>query len=447
MRRLIAIATALALGLAGLVIGTAAKNEGSAYKVMAIFDTASNLNVAGDLKVAGVIVGKIGKIELTPNNKAAVTLIVERKGIGPFKRDARCEIIVTSLIGEQPVQCDPGSADAPELETPSGEDLPVLPVTRTSVPVPVDRFLDTFNEPSRDSLRIFLNELGVAMAARGEDLAEILRRSNPTLRKTNEVLEILARQNRVLRDLIAASDRIQKPLARDREQVADSIVQINAVAQAAASRREDLRETIRRMPPLLRELKPTMKEVGELSDETAPILADLKAVAPELSRFIIDLGPFAREAVPAAESLGETTDIAGPILTKANPVIKKVDALTKPARPVARNLSNLLTDIEDTGGYERLMDLIFYLGAATGSFDSISHFTPARLLLNLCAEYATSGKAQPGCSAKFEGKSSSSGKKSGSEGTTDGSASATVASSGSSAAEGQEQLLDYLLGK
>ena len=53
-------------------------------------------------------------------------------------------------------------------------------------------------EPYPDRFRLILNSLGAGFAARGEDLAEIIERSNPALRETNEVLAILARQNRTL---------------------------------------------------------------------------------------------------------------------------------------------------------------------------------------------------------------------------------------------------------
>ncbi len=426
MKRLVAIAIVSLLGIVTLAFSVAAKPDvGSEYSVKAIFDTASNVNEAGNLRVAGVDVGKIGKIELTLENKASMVLKVTKKGIAPFKQDARCEIIVKSLLGEQLVQCEPGSSSAPELETPPGEELPLLPVTQTSVPIPIDRVLDTFREPSRERLRLLINELGIAFAARGDDLAETLRRAAPTLRQTNRVLKILARQNTTLRDLIVSSDQIMEPLARDREAVADSIVQVNTVAQAIAERREDFGETIERLPPLLRELKPTVEEIGRLSDEAGPILADLNAVAPDISRFIIDLGPFAKEAIPATKSLGDTADLAGPILTKSNPLILKTDAMTKLAEPTIRNLAALLTDLQGTGGIERLIDLILNLGSATAQFDSISHLAPTHLVFNTCVDYATSGKVQPACRAKFSGKKSS---------------------SASTASAGQKQVLDYLLG-
>ncbi len=429
MRRMIAIALLFLLGVSALVFGVAAEQEDQAkYSVKAIFDTASNVNVGGDLKVAGVVVGSVGSIELTENNKAAITLHVKQKGIGPFKEDARCEIIVTSLIGEQPIQCEPGSADAAVLETPPGEKLPVLPVTRTGVPVPVDRVLDNMREPTRERFRIFINELGISFAARGDDLAKALRRSTPALRQMNRVLKILDRQNDTLSKLVTTTDQVMEPLARDKRAVADSIVQINSVAQATAARREEIRESIDRFPPLLRELKPTMEQIGKLSDEAAPILADLNAVAPDISRFIVDLGPFAEEAVPTLQSLGDTADLAGPILTKSDSLIEKIDTMTISAKPASQNLAALLTDLQDTGGIERFMDMIFYLGSASGMYDSVSHFIPNRLLANTCVDYATSGKVQPACKAKFTGRSSKS------------------ASTASSTSEGQEELLDYLLG-
>ena len=46
-------------------------------------------------------------------------------------------------------------------------------------------------EPYPDRFRLILNDLGAGLAARGDELAEIVERANPALRETNEVLAIL----------------------------------------------------------------------------------------------------------------------------------------------------------------------------------------------------------------------------------------------------------------
>ena len=95
--------------------------------------------------------------------------------------------------------------------------------------------------PYRQRFAILLSELGAGFAGRGEDLNEVIHRANPALRETDQVLKILADQNRVLARLARDSDQALGPLARERESFADFIVQANETGEATAERRGDIR--------------------------------------------------------------------------------------------------------------------------------------------------------------------------------------------------------------
>ena len=89
----------------------------------------------------------------------------------------------------------------------------------------------------------------------------MIHRANPALRETDEVLKILADQNRTLARLAVDSDTALEPLARERARVANFIVKANETAQASAERRGELSETFAKLPRFLEELKPTMEEL------------------------------------------------------------------------------------------------------------------------------------------------------------------------------------------
>ena len=103
-------------------------------------------------------------------------------------------------------------------------------------------------EPYRERLSIILNELGVGLAGRGEDLNAVIRRANPALKEVDEVLKLLARQNDQLEQLAVDSDTVLAPLARERFRVTSSIENMSAVAAATAERRGDLEASIERLP-------------------------------------------------------------------------------------------------------------------------------------------------------------------------------------------------------
>ena len=57
-----------------VVVATGASDDGGSYQVRAIFDNAGFVIPGEDVKIAGVKVGKIDSLDVTPDNKAAVVL-------------------------------------------------------------------------------------------------------------------------------------------------------------------------------------------------------------------------------------------------------------------------------------------------------------------------------------------------------------------------------------
>jgi len=410
MKRILAITLTLAATAVVALLGTGAGEEDAGgYKVRAIFDNACSLIAGEDVRIAGVNVGKIEKLEVTPDNRAAVVLDITEPGFQDFRADAKCTIRPQSLIGEKYVECSPTQPrprgeqlppplrEVPEGEAGAGQRL--LPVEQTSKPVDLDLVNNITRLPQRQRLAIILNELGAGVAGRGADLNETIRRANPALGATNEVLAILAEQNQVLADLAENSDTVLEPLARDRERVASFIENANTVSQATAERRADLERTFERLPRFLEELRPTMTRLGAFSDEFQPVLRDLQAAAPSINELFEELGPFSQASIPAFESLGQALEVGRPALVRSKPIIDDLRRLTDEARPLASNLSALTTSLRDTGGIERFLDFIFYQATAVNGFDQFGHYLRAGLIVNTCSTYSAEPTA--GCSSRY----------------------------------------------
>src|SRR5215216_5517103 len=102
MRRLVAMACALAGG-AGLLLATsAASDDGGPYEVRAIFDNASFLVTGEEVRIAGAKVGEVAEVDVTrpgetvsledgsqdDPGKAAVVLRIDDPGFQDFREDA-----------------------------------------------------------------------------------------------------------------------------------------------------------------------------------------------------------------------------------------------------------------------------------------------------------------------------------------------------------------------
>jgi phospholipid/cholesterol/gamma-HCH transport system substrate-binding protein len=402
MRRMIAIALLIVAVPVVAIFGMGQSDDDGNYQVRAIFDNV-RLTKGEDVKIAGAKVGDIEKLELTDDNKAAVVLNIDKPGFTPFKRDASCTVRPQSLIGETFVECVPGTAGQPELrEVPEGEDGEgehLLPVDRNASPVDIDLINNTLRRPYRERLGIILNEFGAALAGRGRDLNEVIRRANPALRETDEVLKILAGQNKILGDLARNSDTVIAPLSRERERISDFIVQANATGEATAERRADISRSIERLPRFLPELRGLMADLGRFADEQTPVLRDLHEAAPDLNRFIAELGPFSRSSLISLDSLGEATEVGLPAIRNADPIVRDLEEFAEDAAPVALNLDEIAKSLDENSGIDNILDYIFFQMTAINGFDGVSHYLRANLLVNLCSTYAVTPTT--GCNANF----------------------------------------------
>ena len=80
MKRVLAVATVLIAASALAVFGTGASNDDNGnYRVRAIFMNAFSVIKGEDVKVAGVKVGKIESLDVTPDHKAAVVLNIRSR--------------------------------------------------------------------------------------------------------------------------------------------------------------------------------------------------------------------------------------------------------------------------------------------------------------------------------------------------------------------------------
>jgi phospholipid/cholesterol/gamma-HCH transport system substrate-binding protein len=407
VKRIVAIVAVLA-AVAALVFVVTRDRDANPYMVRAIFDNAAFIIPGEDVKVAGVKVGKVQSLDVTPEFKAAVVLRIDDPAYRDFRRDASCIIRPQSLIGEKFVECEPTQKHAVGAQPPPslrkidrgpGEGQYFMPVQNTEQSVDLDLINNTLRLPYRERLSLIVNELGATVAGRGEDVRAVIRRANPALKEIDRVLAILASQNKALQDLARDGDTILAPLARERRHISGALASSAEVAQATAERRADFQQDIQKLPEFLRELRPTMTRLGALSDEMTPVLADLHDAAPDINRMIIQLGPFSQAALPAVDSLGEAAKVGTPAITAARPVIRDLRDLGKAAKPVALTARRLLESFQKTQGIERAMDYIFYQVAAINGFDAFGHYLRAGLIVNTCSTYSI--RPISGCSANF----------------------------------------------
>ena len=430
MRRIALTALLVLLAAALFVFGSGAESDdGDDYLVRAAFDNGGFLVPGEEVRIAGANVGVIESVDVSTADevvslepdphpvpgKAIVVMKITDEAFQDFREDASCIIRPQSLLGERYIDCRatepraPGSAPPPELGTiPEGEPgagQRLLPIERNGKTVDLDLVNNIMKRPYAERFSILINDLGAGLAARGEELGDVIERANPALRETDEVLQILADQDRVLAKLATDSDEVLGPLARERRHVAGFIANAGETAEASAERRDGIERQLELLPPSLRELRALMTELRGFSDQARPVFADLGSAAPELTGATEALGPLATAARPALTSLGDAAEKAGPDIAAADPVIKELAGLGEATTRPAENLNKLLRSLRETGGYDEALKTIFNLSGSFNAFDQFGHVFRTQLLVTNCTRYVVVPSS--GCGAKFVSNSSS----------------------------------------
>jgi ABC-type transporter Mla subunit MlaD len=357
--------------------------------------------------VAGVKVGTISAVELTPDNKAALVLRINGGQFQPFRTDAHCEIGVESLLGEQFVQCTPtqprapGSAVAPALPAiASGPDRGqhLLPVQNTTTPVGVDLLADITRLPQQQRLRLIIAGLGAGLAANGHELNAALVRADPALQQTDAAIAVLARQNRLLANLTDESDKILAPLAAQRAHLGGFIQHAGTVALAAAQEGHAIEQNFQDFPAFLRQLRPAAVRLTNLAKQMRPALQSLQAQAPAINDTVNGLGPLAKASIPALQTLGHVAQRGEVVFPRAHAVAEQLGRLATPLLPLATNLASLSSSFDNAGGIEDVMRFIYYYTGSVNGEDALGHYI--RSLVEISNLQRTSSQT-PGSGSTF----------------------------------------------
>jgi phospholipid/cholesterol/gamma-HCH transport system substrate-binding protein len=289
------------------------------YEFSATFRSAQNLKSDAVVRIAGVNVGKVTKVEHVDRGAARVTMEIEEKGL-PIKRDASLKIRPRIFLeGNLFVDLAPGSPSAEEL--PDGGEIGVA---QTSTPVLFSDVLSILQSDVRSDLQTLLREYSSGLAGKGA------RGLNQTFRYGEDAYREAAIANEAtlgigehdLSRLVRGQQQTAAGLARNEDALRDLVTNFNTFAGALAREDDALRAAIPALDEVLR--------VGQ------PALAALNGSLPSLRAF-------ARDALPATISSGPALDANLPFIRQARGLMgeRELKGLTSDLREAVPALVRL----------------------------------------------------------------------------------------------------------
>jgi phospholipid/cholesterol/gamma-HCH transport system substrate-binding protein len=278
------------------------------------------------IRVAGVEVGQIGKVELE-DGKALVNLDIEPKYKGLIRRDASALLRSKTGVKDMFLEVDPGD----------GKPMPEngrIRVENTLEDIDPDEVLSALDSDTRDYLRLLISGAGKGLKGRGSDLREVFARLGPLHRDLARVSRAVARRRHNLRTLVHNYGLLTTELGRKDKEITRLVQTSRAVFDAMAAEDGNISTAVARLPGALRQTESTLGKVDTLSQRMKPALEALRPPfrklddankqvrplaiegAPILKN---EVRPFARAAQPFTRDFGS----AGSQLAKAAPDLSK----------------------------------------------------------------------------------------------------------------------------
>jgi phospholipid/cholesterol/gamma-HCH transport system substrate-binding protein len=312
------------------------------YEVKIPFTEATQLAEQSDVRISGVNVGKVQKIELAPNGKQAWATAAIDDQYAPLPESTRAILRTKTLLGETYIELTPGSREAPEME-----DGGVLPEANVAESVQLDEIFQTFNAQTRAAFQEWMQEAAVAINGQGQNLSYALGGLEPTFTEFDKLFRVLDSQRLAVGQLFRNGATTFQSLRGRNGELASLIQSSNAVFETTARRNRDIEALFRAFPTFLDESRVTFSRLRDFSLNADPLMRQLVPAAEELSPTLIALSKLAPESKGFFEGLGPVIKRAPTGFSALREIFRdEFPPLLRALDPFLRNLNPILVGLK-----------------------------------------------------------------------------------------------------
>ena len=278
-----------------------------AYTVRAVFSDASGLSKSGDVRVAGVKVGRVTGIKADRNNGNVIVSMKVNNGIRLSAQNTHAEIALATLLGAKYIRLS-GKVEAPYLRD---LDAPrrTIPLDRTKTPFDVFELtkVGTRNIEATDTAKLneFIQQLADITEGKHAQVAELLD-------GLNKVGAAISARDAQLRDLLDQADKLSGTLADKDQTLVALLDQSQAILDLVARRRADIAAGLQSANTAVGQLagilSTHLSQLDFILDTLHPTVDIIDKHQADLDRTLAYLGPGAL-GLAKAPSHGPWADI------------------------------------------------------------------------------------------------------------------------------------------
>jgi phospholipid/cholesterol/gamma-HCH transport system substrate-binding protein len=367
-----------ALALAALVAAVVALalilNGGGSREYRVMMENAGQL-VHGDLvRIGGTPAGIVEDLELTPDGQAVVTVSI-KKSWGRLHAGTVVTVRASGIatVTGRYVDISPGPIFRPALP-----DCAAIYVDHTKSIVDIDQLLNSFDAPTRGSLRKVLHGFSTWYAGREPDANTSARYFPAALQSATNLFDELNQDSGTLEQFLTETGKALHALSARRTELTALVSDTRATARALSADNTSLSNALQNLPPALRE--------GSRAFASArPALTDLRALvrasdpaSRQLAPFFRDLQPVVSRAVPVFNDFRRTFDRPGKAddLLDALRTLPALGKLTDRAFPQAeKTLGDSAPVLSFIRPYAPdLVGFVRSFGSAAATYDANGHY-------------------------------------------------------------------------
>ncbi|MBA2504532.1 MAG: MCE family protein [Thermoleophilaceae bacterium] len=302
-------------------------------QIEAVFATAQAVTPGQgqSVNVAGVKVGEISKVTLE-NGQAVVRMDIDPNLLPAVYPDAYMLIRPKTGLADMSIALDPGSKES----GPAVEDGGRISSESTQPNVNPDEVLSALDADSRRYLAVIVGAGGRGLRDKGDELRDVLRVAQPTLRDTRNVTRQLADRRVQLRRLVSNLNRLAKAGADKDVELASLVDSAASTLEVVGGRERALRASVSRLPGALEATEDALVSTRGLTDEAKPALEALRPTARTLSPALVEVRPFLKAARPVLRN-------------DLRPLVRETTPLLRDLRPSVSNLNDTTPELVRTG--------------------------------------------------------------------------------------------------
>jgi phospholipid/cholesterol/gamma-HCH transport system substrate-binding protein len=302
------------------------------YQLHIAFPEATQLASQSDVRISGVNIGKVVKLDPSENRTDATLEI--KPEFAPIPVNTKAMLRVKSLLGETYVELTPGNRKGRNV--PDGGTLNPGQVSST---VELDEILSTFDAKTRKAFQTWMEAQAEAVRGRGADINAVFGRLPGLVDKLNELTATLDSQQAATTKAVAQTGEVFDALSEREGQLRGLVTDSERLFALTSSRNEKLGQIVRELPRFEREstdmlpkltafskeATPAIKQLQPAATAMGPAFAALDDVSPEFQGLFAQLRPVISASEKGLPAVNRILDGLPPVFNDFQPFLRNVN--------------------------------------------------------------------------------------------------------------------------